>query len=98
MWTQRCPSAKRTVDCFRFSSQRPHEESGSHARAHEELLLNWFRAKAEISSIVWVRTYEAMEIALYHTLGRLPEPETTDSADEAKREILSCGTGLLGKK
>jgi Transposase len=23
------------------------------------------------------RTYEAMEIALYHTLGRLPEPETT---------------------
>ncbi|MDE3067204.1 MAG: transposase, partial [Verrucomicrobiota bacterium] len=23
------------------------------------------------------RTYEAMEIALYHTLGRLPEPELT---------------------
>ena len=23
------------------------------------------------------RTYEAMEIALYHTLGRLPEPEST---------------------
>jgi transposase len=62
-------------------------------RAHEELLLNWFRAKTEISSSVveglnnkirvvtrrsyGFRTYEAMEIALYHTLGRLPEPETT---------------------
>jgi hypothetical protein len=23
------------------------------------------------------RTYEAMEIALYHNLGRLPEPEST---------------------
>jgi transposase len=62
-------------------------------RAHEELLLNWFRAKAEISSgaveglnnkirvvtrrSYGFRTYEAMEIALYHTLGRLPEPETT---------------------
>jgi hypothetical protein len=31
-------------------------------RKHEELLLNWFRA------------YDAMEIAWYHTLGRLPEP------------------------
>jgi transposase len=62
-------------------------------RAHEELLLNWFRAKAEISSgaveglnnkirvvtrrSYGFRTYEAMEIALYHTPGRLPEPETT---------------------
>lgn len=25
------------------------------------------------------RTYDAMEIALYHTLGRLPEPESTHS-------------------
>jgi transposase len=62
-------------------------------RAHEELLLNWFRAKGEISTGVveglnnkirvvtrrsyGFRTYEAMEIALYHTLGRLPEPEST---------------------
>ena len=62
-------------------------------RAHEELLLNWFRAKGEISSgaveglnnkirvitrrSYGFRTYEAMEIALYHTLGRLPEPEST---------------------
>ena len=62
-------------------------------RAHEELLLNWFRAKGEISTgaveglnnkmrvvtrrSYGFRTYEAMEIALYHTLGRLPEPEST---------------------
>jgi transposase len=62
-------------------------------RAHEELLLNWFRAKGEISSgaveglnnkirvvtrrSYGFRTYEAMEIALYHTLGRLPEPPWT---------------------
>lgn len=62
-------------------------------RAREELLLNWFRAKAEVSAgaveglnkkirvvirrSYGFRTYEAMEIALYHTLGRLPEPEST---------------------
>jgi transposase len=62
-------------------------------RTHEELLLNWFRAKGEISSgaveglnnkirvvtrrSYGFRTFDAMEIALYHTLGRLPEPETT---------------------
>jgi transposase len=60
-------------------------------RSHEELLLNWFKAKGEISSgaveglnnkirvvtrrSYGFRTYEAMEIALYHTLGRLPEPD-----------------------
>jgi transposase len=62
-------------------------------RAHEELILNWFRAKGEISSgaveglnnkgrvvtrrSYGFRTYEAIEIALYHTLGKLPEPELT---------------------
>jgi transposase len=62
-------------------------------RSHEPLILNWFRAKGEISSgpveglnnkirvvtrrSYGFRTYEAMEIALYHTLGRLPEPEST---------------------
>jgi transposase len=59
-------------------------------RSHEELILNWFRAKGEISAgaveglnnkirvvtrrSYGFRTFEAMEIALYHTLGRLPEP------------------------
>ena len=62
-------------------------------RKHEGLLLNWFDAKGEVSSgaveglnnkirvvtrrSYGFRTYPAMEIALYHNLGRLPEPETT---------------------
>jgi transposase len=62
-------------------------------RNHEELLMNWFRAKGEISAgaveglnnkirvvtrrSYGFRTYDAMEIALYHNLGRLPEPELT---------------------
>jgi transposase len=62
-------------------------------RAHEELLMNWFRAKGEISAAAveglnnkirvvtrrsyGFRTYNAMETALYHTLGKLPEPEST---------------------
>lgn len=62
-------------------------------RTHQELLLNWFRAKGEISAgaveglnnkirvvtrrSYGFRTYDAMEIALYHTLGRLPEPQST---------------------
>jgi transposase len=60
-------------------------------RSHEDLLMNWFKAKGQISSgaveglnnkirvvtrrSYGFRTYDAMEIALYHTLGRLPEPQ-----------------------
>ena len=60
-------------------------------RAHRPLLLNWFRAKGSLSAAVvegfnnkarvttrtayGFRTYRAMEIALYHTLGALPEPD-----------------------
>jgi transposase len=62
-------------------------------RAHRALLLNWFRAKGAFSSgavegfnnkakltmrkSYGFRTYRAMEIALYHTLGALPEPKLT---------------------
>ena len=62
-------------------------------RSHRGLLLNWFRAKGTISSgtvegfnnkaklttrkAYGFRTFRAIEIALYHTLGALPEPETT---------------------
>ena len=62
-------------------------------RTHQPLILNWFRAKGEISNgaveglnnkirvvtrrSYGFRTYNAMEIALYHNLGRLPEPEST---------------------
>lgn len=62
-------------------------------RKHEVLLLNWFKAKGEVSSgaveglnnkirvvtrrSYGFRTFKAMELALYHNLGRLPEPEST---------------------
>lgn len=81
--------------CYRAMRSRlePMKKVARMLRTHEELLLNWFRAKGEISSgaveglnnkirvvtrrSYGFRTYEAMEIALYHTLGRLPEPEST---------------------
>lgn len=62
-------------------------------RNHRELILNWFRAKGAISAgtiegfnnkvklttrkSYGFRTYEAIEISLYHNLGRLPVPEFT---------------------
>jgi transposase len=62
-------------------------------RAHRPLILNWFKARNEISlgavegfnnkakvvtrKAYGFRTYPAIEIALYHTLGALPEPEVT---------------------
>jgi transposase len=60
-------------------------------RRHRPLLLNWFRAKGQLSSGVvegfntktkltsrksfGFRTYHGAEIALYHALGNLPEPD-----------------------
>lgn len=62
-------------------------------RNHRALLLNWFRAKGQLSSGVvegfntkakltsrksfGFRTFHGAEIALYHTLGALPEPKFT---------------------
>ena len=62
-------------------------------RAHRELILNYFRARKEFSSGVieglnnkakvtmrksyGFRTFRVTELALYHSLGKLPEPELT---------------------
>lgn len=62
-------------------------------RNHRALILNWFRARGAISAgavegfnnkakltmrkAYGFRTERAMELALYHTLGALPEPATT---------------------
>jgi transposase len=72
------------------SRLEPMQKVARMLRSHEALLLNWFKAKGEISSgaveglnnkirvvtrrAYGFRTYKAMEIALYHNLGRLPEP------------------------
>jgi transposase len=83
------------VWCARVMRSRiePMKKVARMLQRHDELILNWFRAKGELSSAVveglnnkirvvtrrayGFRTYKAMEIALYHTLGRLPEPEET---------------------
>jgi transposase len=62
-------------------------------QGHRKLLLNWFRAKRQCSSGVvegfntkakltirkayGFRSFHGVEIALYHTLGALPEPKFT---------------------
>jgi len=62
-------------------------------RGHRELILNWFEARGMISAGIvegmnnklkvtfrkayGFRTFQATEIALYHALGRLPEPTFT---------------------
>ena len=86
-------SAFLDVWCTRALRSRlePMQKVARMLRAHEELILNWFRAKGEISAgaveglnnkirvvtrrSYGFRTYDAMEIALYHTLGKLPEPD-----------------------
>lgn len=81
--------------CFRALRSRlePMQKVARMLRTHEELILNWFRAKGDISAgaveglnnkirvvtrrSYGLREYKTMEIALYHNLGRLPEPELT---------------------
>ena len=62
-------------------------------RAHRALLLNYFKARKQFSSGVieglnnkakvtmrrsyGFRTFRILELALYHSLGKLPEPELT---------------------
>ena len=83
------------------SRLEPMQKVARMLRAHRPLLLNWFRAKGAWSSgavegfnnkarvttrrAYGFRTFRAVEVALYHTLGALPEPETTHRF---------CGGGL----
>jgi transposase len=75
------------------SKIEPMKKVAKMLRTHRTLLLNWFRAKGQLSSGVvegfntkvklttrksfGFRTYRGVEIALYHALGSLPEPKTT---------------------
>ena len=63
-------------------------------RNHQPLILNWFRAKGQVSSgtvegfntkakltarkSYGFRTFEIQEMALYHSLGSLPVPDWTN--------------------
>lgn len=71
----------------------PMKEMASTLRNHRTLLLNWFKAKGEISNgsvegmntkaklairkAYGFKSYKTIEIALYHQLGKLPEPKQT---------------------
>jgi transposase len=75
------------------SKIEPMKDIAKSLRSHRELILNWFRAKGAISAGIveglnnkvklttrksyGFRTYEAIETALYHNLGDLPEPNFT---------------------
>ena len=95
-WTYKSPYwAGRFLDKWCTKTMRskiePMKKTARMLRKHRQLLLNWFRAKGQLSSGVvegfnnkaklttrkayGFRTYYAAEIALYHTLGALPEKE-----------------------
>ena len=71
----------------------PMKKAAKMLRSHRPLLLNWFRAKGQISTgavegfngkaklvmkrAYGFRSYRTLEVALYHTLGDLPELKST---------------------
>ena len=75
------------------SKLEPMKKQARSLRKHRRLLLNWFHAHGEISAGIveglnnkaklamrkayGFRTPEGIETALYHQLGRLPEPKLT---------------------
>jgi transposase len=76
-----------------YSRIEPMKKVARTLRSHRELILNWFKAKKRFSSGVveglnnkakltmrksyGFRSPEILEMALYHALGKLPEPELT---------------------
>jgi len=79
---------KRTM----YSKLEPMKKVARMLRNHKELILNWFRADGKISNgaveglnlkaklamrkAYGFRNVETLQIALYHTLGKLPVPKT----------------------
>lgn len=75
------------------SKIEPMKDMARTLRRHRPILLNWFWARGEISNgsvegmnakaklamkkAYGFKSYETIEIALYHQLGKLPEPERT---------------------
>lgn len=76
-----------------LSKIEPLKKEARTIRRHKDLILNWFRAKKQYSSGIveglnnkvkltmrksyGFRQFRSIEIALYHSLGKLPEPELT---------------------
>jgi transposase len=75
------------------SNIEPMKKVAKMLRSHKDLILNWFKADGELSSGIveglnnkakltirkayGFRSVEHLQIALYHTMGELPEPEST---------------------
>ena len=75
------------------SKIEPLKREAKTIRQHKPLILNWFKAKKQFSSGIveglnnkvkltmkksyGFRKYKSIRIALFHTLGRLPEPPLT---------------------
>ena len=73
------------------SKIEPLKKQAKSIRKHKPLILNWFKAKKAFSSGIveglntkvkltvrksyGFRTFKCTEIALYHALGKLPEPQ-----------------------
>ena len=71
----------------------PMKKIARQMRKHRPLIMNWFEAKGQFSSAVvegfnnkakltmrrsyGFKTYKSIEIALYHAIGDLPEPQMT---------------------
>ena len=80
----------RLVKRVMFSKIEPMKKEARTIRKHKGLILNYFKAKKAFSSGIveglnnkvkltmrksyGFRTFKAIEIALYHSLGKLPEP------------------------
>ena len=76
-----------------LSKIEPMKKQAKSIRRHKGLILNWFRAKGQLSSGIvegmntkakltsrksyGFRSPEVHKIALYHALGELPTPEWT---------------------
>ncbi len=95
-WTYNSPTwAKKFLKNWTYQTMRskinPMKSVAKMLRRHEELILNWFRAKKEINNGIsegfnlniklamrkarGFRSYRIAEIAMYHQLGKLPEPQ-----------------------
>ncbi|PVZ69546.1 hypothetical protein DC094_09500 [Pelagibaculum spongiae] len=75
------------------SKIEPMKKVAKTIRNHRDLILNWFKAKKAYSSGIieglntkvkltvrksyGFKSYKCTEIALYHSLGKLPEPKLT---------------------
>lgn len=95
-WTYNSPAwAKKFLKNWTFQAMRskiePVKAVARMLRRHEDLILNWFRARKEINNGITegfnfniklamrkargFRSYDIAQVAFYHQLGKLPKPQ-----------------------